>query len=69
MQFDLMCVYFPHMTDLRWIYSNVKINSESIGGVVFPDKAGWANSSEKTTLPMNLELFFTVENILFKYFM
>ena len=30
MQFDLICIHFPHMT-------NLKMNSESIGGVVFPD--------------------------------
>ena len=36
-KFDLICVHFPHMTDLKWTFSNVKINSESIGGVVFPD--------------------------------
>ena len=35
MEFDLMYVHFPHMT-LNWIISNVKFNSESIGGVVFP---------------------------------
>ena len=37
MQFDLICVNFPRMADLKWIFSNVKINSESIGSVVFPD--------------------------------
>ena len=37
MQFDSIFVHFPHMTDLKWIFSNVKINSESIGGVVFSD--------------------------------
>ncbi len=37
MQFDLICVYFPLMTDFKWIFSNVKINSESIGVVVFHD--------------------------------
>ena len=36
MQFDLICVHFSHMTDLKWIFSNVKINSEAIGGFVFP---------------------------------
>ena len=35
MQFDLICVHFLHMTE--WIFSNVKMNSESIGGVIFPD--------------------------------
>ena len=37
MQFDLICVHFPHMTDLQWIFSNVKVNFESIGGVFFSD--------------------------------
>ena len=37
MQIDLICVHFSHMTDLKWIFSNVNINSESIGGVVFSD--------------------------------
>ena len=37
MQFDLICVHFPRMTDLKWIFSNVNINSQSIGGVLFPD--------------------------------
>ena len=36
-QFELICVHFPQMTDLKWTFSNVKINSESIGGFVFPD--------------------------------
>ena len=35
-QFDLIYVHFPHITNLKWIFSNVKINSKSIGGVVFP---------------------------------
>ena len=84
------------MTDLKCIFSNVKINSESIGGVVLPDtcthlllnkqfltltckvylneyafsllvdvrnhspKTGWANVSEKTTMPMDLEMFFYI---------
>ena len=30
-------VHYSHMTDLKWIFSNVNIKSESIGGVVFPD--------------------------------
>ena len=30
MQFDLICLHFPHTKDLKWIFSNVKINSESI---------------------------------------
>ena len=34
-QFDLICVRFHHMTNFKWIFSNVKINSESIVGVVF----------------------------------
>ena len=37
MQFDLIEVLFHHMTYLKWIFSNVKNYSESIGGVVFPD--------------------------------
>ena len=37
MQFYLIWVHFPHTTNLKWIFSNVKFNSESIGGVVFPD--------------------------------
>ena len=36
MQFGLICVHFPLVTDFKWIFSNVKINSESIGVVVFP---------------------------------
>ena len=37
MQSDLICVHFPDLTAEEWIFSNVKINSESIGGDVFPD--------------------------------
>ena len=25
-QFDLICVHFPHMTDLKWTFSNVILN-------------------------------------------
>ena len=32
MQFDLICVHFPHMTDI-WIFGNVKNKSESSGDV------------------------------------
>ena len=35
MEFDLIYVHFPHISDLKWIFSNIKINFESIGGVVF----------------------------------
>ena len=35
MQFDLIYVHFPHTTDIKWIFSNVKIYSKSIGSVVF----------------------------------
>ena len=35
MKFDFICVHFSHMTDFKWIFSDVKINSESNGGVVF----------------------------------
>ena len=34
MQFDLIYVHFPPMTNLKWIFSNVKINSEYIGDIV-----------------------------------
>ena len=94
MEFDFIYVHFPHKTDLKLIFSNLKIDSESIGGVVFPYKCthlllieqfvtltckdvskwisiltlSWCEKlrfgigewrSEKTTLPMDLELFFT----------
>ena len=36
MQFDVIYVHFPHMKNLKCIFFNVKINSESIGGIVFP---------------------------------
>ena len=37
MEFDLLLIYthFPHSADLKWIFSNVKHNSESSDGVVF----------------------------------
>ena len=34
--FYIIDVHFPHMAVLKWIFSNVKYNSEYIGGVVFP---------------------------------
>ena len=37
MQFDLIYVLSRHMAYLEWIFSDVKYNSESIGGGVFPD--------------------------------
>ena len=36
MESDLIYVHFPHLTDLKWIFANVKFNSESIDGVVSP---------------------------------
>ena len=36
MEFDLIYAHFPHMTAIKWILTNVKFNSESIVGVVFP---------------------------------
>ena len=35
MEFDLFHGHFPHTTDLKWTFSNVKNNSKSIGNVVF----------------------------------
>ena len=47
-EFDLISVHFDYITSE---YSNVKYNSESIGGVVFPDTC--------THLPLN-EQFLTL---------
>ena len=33
--FDLIYLHFPHVTNLKCIFPNVKINYEYIGGVVF----------------------------------
>ena len=35
MEFDFIYVHSPHMTDLKSLFSNVKINSKSTGSVVF----------------------------------
>ena len=37
MNFDMLISPSPaNITDLKWIFSNVKLNSESIDGVFFP---------------------------------
>ena len=62
------------MTYLKWIFSNVKINSETIAKMCLNEytfellvdvknhslKTGSANVSEKATLAINLEMFFYI---------
>ena len=58
MQFDFsnLYIHFPHMTDLKWLFSNVKLNSESIAklAILFSKYIG----SVVFSLTMYLELFF-----------
>ena len=76
MEFYLKYVPFHHMKDIKWIMSNIKFNSESIDGVVFTNTCtlpllnlqflALMNVVEKTRLPMDLELYFTLENVHFE---
>ena len=45
MQFDLNYVHFPHMSNLKWIYSNVKTISEYILAVLLSWRAAYMHPS------------------------
>ena len=45
MEFDLILYIFPYMTDLKWIFSNEKINSKSIDSVDGMGECKWENNA------------------------
>ena len=69
MQFDLICVHFPHMMILKWIFSNVNINFESIGGVVFPHVVNMHLSHFKRTVSNINLLRCILMNIYFNFYL